>query len=207
MSKTKITKKDKEINDNLYKEYEKLKMEDGWNEGDKDINYRKLVKITKLTNSSFFNSSALDVGCGTGDLSAYLRNKNIEDYLGIDIYKPAIERARVKYPKETFILGDILKDEIIDKKFDFVFCSGALTTNLKTDNYLFLRAMIQKMWSHTKTGLVFNMLTDDDKEPDPDLFFYNIDKVIKICRSIAPRAQIVIEKNPFFFQTHVYMFN
>lgn len=203
---TKITTKDKDINSKLYKEYEKLRMEDGWNEGDKDINYIKLIKISELTKIPLFQASVLDVGCGTGDLSAFLRMRNITDYLGIDIYSPAIDKAGIKYPKEKFILGDILENILNNKKFDFVFCSGALTTNLASDNYKFLEAMIEKMWQLTENGLAFNILSDEDREPDPDLFFYNIQKVIKICQKIAPNAKINIDKNSLSFQTHVYIY-
>lgn len=206
MNSRKISKKDKEINDQLYKEYEKLRMEDGWNEGDKDINYRKLIKISELTKTPLFESSVLDVGCGTGDLSAFLRMRNITDYLGVDIYSPAIERAKLKYPKEVFILGDILDGVISERKFDFVICSGALTTNLASDNYKFLEAIIKKMWQLTGKGLAFNILSDEDKEPDPDLFFYNIQRVIDICQQIAPKAKIHIDKNSLSFQTHVFIY-
>lgn len=206
MSIIKITRKDKEINDKLYKEYEALRMEDGWNEGDKDIAYGKLIKISELTESPLFDSTVLDVGCGTGDLSAFLRLKNISDYTGIDIYEPAIKLAKIKYPKEIFINGDILDDVLEGRKFDFVFCSGALTTNLHTDNYKFIEAMLQKMWQLSKIGLAFNLLSDEDKDPDPDLFFYNIRTVIGYCKSLTPAAKIHIEKNSVSFQTHVYVY-
>jgi ubiquinone/menaquinone biosynthesis C-methylase UbiE len=202
-----ITKKDKEINNKLYKEYERLHMEDGWNKGDKDIVYQKLVKITEITKHPLFNATVLDVGCGTGDLSAWLRMRNIKEYTGIDIYKPALEKAKVKYPKEDFILGDILEGVLDGNTYDFVFCSGALTTKLATDNYKFIEAMLRKMWQLTKIGLVFNFLSDEDKEPDADLFFYNINKVISMCKRIDPDAKIHIEKNHLSFQTHFYIFN
>ena len=206
MNNIKITEKDKEINDKLYQEYEKLKMEDGWNTGDKNSNYHKLIKIAEYAKATYFNATILDVGCGTGDLSAFLREKNIKSYIGIDIYAPAIIKAKNKYPTEEFILGDVLNDALPRKKYDFVFCSGALTTKLATDNYEFLEAILGKMWSLTKKGLVFNMLTDEDEDPDQDLFSYNREKVIAICQKVAPSAKIQVEKNSHFFQTHIYLF-
>ena len=202
----KITTEDKVANNKLYTEYELLRMEDGWNAGDKDNNYRKLIKIKDLTGFPLFNAAVLDVGCGTGDLSAFLRTKNIGSYTGVDIYKPALSKAKIKYPKETFLEKDILSKSLQDQKFDFTFCSGALSTNLPSDNYSFAEAMLQEMWKMTGKGLAFNILSDDDKEPDPDLFFYNLKKIIKICKQVAPESKIHIEKNSLSFQTHIYMF-
>ena len=55
----------------------------------------------------FKNPSILDFGCATGTTNKYLRliGKNINyKYKGIDISKPAIEKAKTYYDKEEFEL-------------------------------------------------------------------------------------------------------
>jgi SAM-dependent methyltransferase len=47
----------------------------------------------------------VEIGCATGELYRYLRRYHPEfDYHGYDISRPAIERARQKYPKGNFNL-------------------------------------------------------------------------------------------------------
>ena len=62
------------------------------------------------------------------------------------------------------------------------------------------------MWELTTYGVAFNVLTDDDEDPDEDLFFYNPERVLQICLNIAPDAVIGAEKTPNVSQIHVYMY-
>lgn len=169
---------------------------DGWGQSDKAYNFSIMATIADKAESSLEGASILDVGCGTGDLSFFLRKKHILHYLGVDINQTSLAKAKEKYPTENFMFADILAGEL-KESFDFVFCSGALSIRLKNaDNYLFLTSMIEAMWDMADIGLVFNFLTDEDEDPDDDLFYYSEEAVIEICRHIAPTAQISIQKTP-----------
>lgn len=200
-----ITDQDKKLNDKLYDEYHSLGMEDGWHKGNKEENYRLMVKIAQFSGIPLQGSSCLDVGCGSGDFSQYLKTHGAKQYLGLDIYEPSLGKARSKYPTENFIYGDLLEKDF-SQKFDFTFCSGALTVKLHENNYDFLESMISKMWKLTNIGIVFNVLTDDDRDWDPDLFFYSPFTVSLICKTIDPEAKLIIEKTPRKAQIHVYMY-
>lgn len=51
--------------------------------------------------------SLLEIGCATGEFYRYLRIKYPRTrYFGVDISKPAIERAKEKYPQGPFFLVD-----------------------------------------------------------------------------------------------------
>jgi len=63
-----------------------------------------------------FNSSVLEIGCGTGELLAALKP---DRGLGIDISPKMIEVAREKFPQLQFDTGD-LEDIKIEEKFDYV---------------------------------------------------------------------------------------
>jgi SAM-dependent methyltransferase len=201
-----FSKKDINRNASLYDEYiNGWKMPNGWHPGNQVYNFRALIRLSELTGIPLKGKDILDVGCGTGDFSAFLRKKQINYYVGIDIYKPSLDEARKLYPTETFIEGDLLTG-IISEKFDYAFCSGAFTVKLSHDNYEFLEAMITKIWELTKIGLAFNVLTDDDTDQDQDLFFYNPMRVLQICHDIAPDAVYGAEKTPYLSQIHVYMY-
>ena len=193
-------------NTRIFHEYiNDLGMDNGWDDGNQVENFEYLSRIEQMSGTSFKGSSILDVGCGTGDLSAFLRKKRITDYVGIDIYEPSLERAREHYPQETFINGDLLQ-LTLPRTFDYTFCSGGLTLRLTIDNYDFMYSMLEKMWKVTNVGLAFNFLSDDDPHPDSDLFFYNPEKVIQMCQNIAPEAIISAVASPDEFQVHLYMY-
>jgi len=73
--------------------------------------HRVLANLLPLPEESW-----LDVGCGTADFLSYLREMRIGgDYLGVDIYEPAIEFAARRYKEDdaaSFITRDVLDDVI-----------------------------------------------------------------------------------------------
>jgi SAM-dependent methyltransferase len=199
-------KSDIELNTRMYDLYiNKLNMQNGWAPKNQVDNFKSLLRLPDMAGVSLKNAAVLDVGCGTGDFVPLLRKKKISRYVGIDIYKPSLERAREAHPDEIFIEGDLLSNAVTEV-FDYAFCSGAMTIKTSVDNYDFLDAMITKMWELTRVGLAFNVLTDDDSDPDHDLFFYNPEKVLEICHSIDPTAILGAEKTEYVSQIHVYMY-
>ncbi len=204
----KLETEDIKNNTKIYDTYVKVwRMEDAWLPGNKENNFSEMMKLVELTGIPISGATCLDVGCGTGDLSLFLRQRGSRDYLGIDIYGLSLKKARARYPHETFILDDFLNTKI-KRKFDYGFCSGALTVKLKTmDNYEYLQAIVEKMWRLTKIGLTFNFLTDDEYLQDSDLFFYSIKKVKKICEKIiGQKAHISYEKTVHVKQVHFYLY-
>lgn len=68
-------------------------------------------------------ATILDYGCATGEFHRYVRSRYPHaTYVGCDISKPAIDRAREKFPKGNFILTDEEFSGMKDVKPDVVFC-------------------------------------------------------------------------------------
>lgn len=176
------------INHRIYSFYLQLGLDDGWDKNDKWENFSIFTKISNLTGTALKDATILDVGCGTGDMAQFLSDKNIKEYMGVDIFEPAIEKAKERFPNHTFIAGDFLTLSI-KKKFDFVFCSGAMTTKLDSDNYEIIKPWIMKMWRIAKKGVAFNFLLDNNL-PDDILFLYNPNRVLEICRQSVPKANL-----------------
>src|SRR3990167_9625912 len=147
-----LSVKDLEKNKEVYDYVTYLGNPDFWFGTHKDDNYERLTRITEFTKIALKGTKCLDVGSGTGDLSNFLSRKDVAEYLGVDIYEQSLDLARRKHPNELFLKMDILHWNT-DEKFDYAFCSGALSTNFESDNYDFIESMIRKMWSLAKIGV------------------------------------------------------
>lgn len=203
---SKLNAQDRAQTEHLYDLYtKKYQMDNGWFEGNKEANYREMIKIAELAGKPLQHTSCLDVGCGTGDLSAFLRQHGISSYLGIDIYEPALQQARHNYPDETFVNRDILEGGL-PGRFDYIFCSGTFTVKLSVDNYDFFESMLTVLWEKTRHGFVCNFLTTDEPNADPRLFFYDPVKMAAIVTSVAPDAGLLIEESPYQYQNHVFLY-
>lgn len=69
--------------------------------------------------------SVLDVGCGSGDKSAYMIEKGL-NVTGIDFSEKMIEIAKMEVPKGEFHVMDINKLDNLNKKFDGIFARAVL---------------------------------------------------------------------------------
>ncbi len=177
---------------------------DGWDRNEKMQNFLDLMHLPELTGFPISGASCLDVGCGTGDLSLFLRKRGARQYLGVDIYEESLEKAQEKYPQEKFLNQDILAKPL-KQTFDYGFCSGTFTIKLSANNYDFLEAMLESLWPITKVGIAFNILTDNDDDPDEDLFFYNAEKVMKMCKKVS-RGHVKTVARDNLAQSHFYIY-
>lgn len=66
----------------------------------------------------------LDVGCGTGHLTAKIAERGAE-VTGLDYAGPMIEQARTAFPNLTFLQGDLLSFETA-QPYDAIFSNAAL---------------------------------------------------------------------------------
>ena len=107
----------------------------------------------------FKNPSILDFGCATGTTNKYLRlvAKNINyTYKGIDISKPAIEKAKKYYDKKEFELIEEDSDFLDNNKFDIVYSRD--TVLHQNDPYKFLKSLLLA----AKKSLILRLRTRDN---------------------------------------------
>ena len=95
------------------------------NSGDK--NY--LAKIFK--NFVGFNKKVLEIGCGTGQLSAYFAIGTNNQIIGLDPTLASLQLA-TKFSSENnlknikFVNADIFDDVFKENSFDYIWCNGVL---------------------------------------------------------------------------------
>lgn len=77
----------------------------------------------KLEEDSWINGKVLDIGCGTGELTLFLREKGY-NVLGVDFSPTAIDEAQKKSVERglsvNFLVWDALKIEQLNHSFDTV---------------------------------------------------------------------------------------
>jgi 2-polyprenyl-3-methyl-5-hydroxy-6-metoxy-1,4-benzoquinol methylase len=97
-----------------------------WDIGKPDFNL--IETVTKIPIES---CKALDIGCGTGDNSIWLAQKQLQ-VTGTDVSEIAIEKAKEKALKNnvkcTFLVVDFFKSRIEGAPFGFVFDRGCFHT-------------------------------------------------------------------------------
>ena len=151
--------------------------------------------------------SLLEVGCATGELYRYssAQFRNAVTYTGCDISRPAIERARSKFPKgASFRLIDEELSAVREMKADIVFCRDVV--HHQTDPFAFLR----KLYGLCTRSMVLRIRTRDVGESvlDPELscqyaygtwvpfIVLNCDEVISELTQMEPRpARIKLIKD------------
>jgi SAM-dependent methyltransferase len=82
---------------------------------------KKLVKLLGIDKASII----LDMGCGTGNYSDAV-NQTAKKIIGIDISEGMIKKAHTKFPRLTFICGDITKLPFNTDTFDGAFAIQVL---------------------------------------------------------------------------------
>lgn len=79
-----------------------------------------------VTGKNFSGKMALDIGCGTGNYTAFMAEQGFSEVIGVDFSSRAISIAKKlgsHYKNIQFIVGDVTKLQPLmsDKKFDFIF--------------------------------------------------------------------------------------
>ncbi|MEA1050010.1 class I SAM-dependent methyltransferase [Lamprobacter modestohalophilus] len=100
--------------------------------------------------------SLVDVGCGLGDLHAFLaaRNDLPRQYIGLDAVTTMVDRARARTGC-AILHCDVLSDPIPEA--DWYLASGAMALLTHEETGLF----ITRCLSAARRGLVFNLLKGD----------------------------------------------
>ncbi len=146
-------------------------------------------------------ATVLDVGCGYGDLYAYLLNRGYKGYyVGIDLMPHFIEQARQRFPEAHFVLGDMISAEL--EPCDYALASGLFdyhTPNIETR----WSQTIHRMFELARCGIAWNGLTA--RLPGRvDLWPQPLPRVLDLCANLSPYYSIRCDYDPLHFTACVY---
>ena len=153
------------MNDNIIKIYDKYILDNlndfekaGW--GSFESQKKRFEVLSEIGDLN--NSSILDIGCGTGAFYKYLNNIYQDiDYTGIDINENMVKIAMENFSGVTFFCTDILnkvENKIRNRKFDYVFLSGALNLSINSHEVI-VNDMMRKMFDLSIKGVALNFLS------------------------------------------------
>lgn len=163
--------------------------------------FRIISEIGELNNRSI-----LDVGCGFGDLYAFLRQQDIcpKLYVGIDINQKMIATARSRFPKATFQVGDIL-DSKLTEKFNYVVSSGIF--GLETPNWQAVtEKILSRMYELCEIGVAVNFLSSFTlgKKVADSHYANPADILDFVCKNLSTRIILRHDYRPNDFTLYIY---
>ena len=146
-----------------------------------------------LALGSFHRRSLLDVGCGFGDLLAFLNARGVRPrYTGVDICPPMIERCKRRFRDSgaRFFIGDALDWEPAgDESFDYVVASGIFGYAAKGTRAR-LRTTLEHLFCLAGIGLAVNFLSGCTPRRSPGrLYVYPWD-MLQLALGMTPALRL-----------------
>lgn len=146
-------------------------------------------------------ATVLDVGCGYGDLYAYLAARgHTGRYIGLDIVPHMIEEARRRFPQAEFVVGDIVSADL--EPCDYALASGPFdyrTPNSPTR----WRTALARMFALARCGIAWNGITVTPEGRD-DLWAQPLPAVLEVCAELSLDYAIRCDYDPPHFTAYVY---
>jgi len=158
------------------------------------IRFQKLSELLPRNQAC----SILDIGCGFGDLKAYLEKQGFKiTYQGIDLSQDMVNRARIQYPGIEVQQGDLFDFNPQDQQFDYVLLSGALNEVVEPrsesstdDQGRYAKAVIRRMFETCKKGVAFNLLDARQAwvQKRSDLQSFSPSEIENFCHGFASKV-------------------
>jgi ubiquinone/menaquinone biosynthesis C-methylase UbiE len=174
----------------------------GW--GSADSQEKRFSVLTEI--GDLDNDTILDVGCGLGAYFDYIHNAypNLS-YTGVDINLNMIQEAQQKHSDIEFIHTDITSDShaLNDRKFDYVFLSGAL--NLSTDKHHdTIENIMKQMFALANKGVAANFLSLFSDYLTPGEYYCNPENILQTAFSITKKITLRHDYMPHDFTIYLY---
>jgi len=172
----------------------------GW--GSRESQSERFAVLSEVGKLS--GTSVLDVGCGLGDLYAWMRRKRVRvRYTGLDITPAMVDKARARFPRTQFHVCDVLDPLQPVGAHDYVLSSGIFTHRGGTA-FEFLEAMVRRMFDLSKHALAFNCLSGWAEEKERGEYHADPLRVVSMCRKLTPRVVLRHDYHPRDFTVYMY---
>jgi SAM-dependent methyltransferase len=146
----------------------------------------------------------LDVGCGFGDLLAFLHERGIEPvYTGIDVCEPMVRRCVERFGASgRFVVADVLEYEP-EEPYDFVLASGLFGLDAEGSRERILPTL-ERMVGWARMGMAVNFLSAAYPSPVENRIYVEPGKAIEVALTLAPSVRLDHSYLPNDFTLYLY---
>lgn len=137
----------------------------------------------------------LDVGCGFGDLLAWLRARGVQPrYTGLDLTASMIERCRKRFAEEgsegtaRFVVGDALTWQA-DAEYDYVIASGIFGYHAR-DTRARIQPTLERLFGIARSGLAVNFLSGCAPARSPGRLYVHPADVLQYALRLTPAVRL-----------------
>jgi RimJ/RimL family protein N-acetyltransferase/SAM-dependent methyltransferase len=149
-------------------------------------------------------ASVLDVGCGQGDLLAWLQEQRLDvRYRGVDITPAMIDVAKKRFADQDFTVCNVLENPPLPQSVDYVIASGVFYLR-QTEPMAFMQAMVRTLFAACRKGVAFNSLSAWSPVREAGEFYADPAEVIAWCRQLTPRLAMLHDYHPRDFSMFLY---
>ncbi len=153
------------------------------------------------------STTLLEIGCATGEFSRYMHARHpLVRYVGADISRPAIERAREKYPNDKFVVTkpEMTLPETVEKvgmlaQPDLIYSKDVVHHQVHPYE------LLEEMIAAATEMVVIRTRTRDHGTTELDVerscqyhyggwmpfLVFNIDELIARIRKVSPESEVV----------------
>jgi len=160
----------------------------------------RFERITKHILQYLNGCSIHDIGSGLCDFHNYLQLNDINHfYSGTEIVQEMIDYSLKKYNDIKLYNRDFL---LVEKElYDFIVLSGTLNMTHGIDKKIWKKYclnLIEKMFSMSSKGIVFNFLTSYNTFSQEDLIYFNPAKMLDFCIKKLSRFVVIDQSYPLY---------
>jgi len=157
--------------------------------GRRSSQHRRFAALAAL--GSFHGARLLDVGCGFGDLLAWLNARGVQPrYTGLDMVTPMIERCRSRFAGTgaRFVIGDALGYEP-DEPYDYVVASGIFGYAAKGTRSR-VQPTLERLFAMSEIGLGVNFLSRCAPARSPARLYLHPSDVLQFALSLTAAVRL-----------------
>lgn len=179
-----------------------------------EARYQTMIELINFREKSFINigkKSLLDYGCGLSHLCEFINNKEIDyiDYTGLEISEKFYNQSKIKYPKNKYILGDILNDtNLLKRNYDYIVMNGVFTERRDLSYeimFKYFTQMIKIIYEYCDKALAFNVMSKQVDWEIDYLFHVPMDDMANFLTKNITR-DFIIRNDYGLYEYTVYLF-
>ena len=151
--------------------------------------------------------SVLDVGCGTGILYNLLSQKNIYNYVGVDISEKMLAKFKEGFPDVDLVCGDFENEALeLKRKFDYCIIFNSIP------HFNYIDKTFRRAYEHLKEKgklVVIHCRTREGLKQHHQSIGYKSLKIepipldeelLSVCKEVGFNQVVIEDKEYFYFE-------